>query len=164
MGYRQVPLGRRLGPAFDGGHARVRMDSAECFMYFVAGMQRLFASGDLLVVEGAGLDPEVESLYRSRPARPVPAALARVRPSGTRLCLELGPALTRPLNALAARKTYAQIGERMWVFDPGGKLLMDGSRLGERLVLFAAGLGEARVRRFAAGPLAGVVEWVPAPG
>jgi hypothetical protein len=132
------------------------MPDAECFMYFVAQMQRLFGAGHTLYVEGADLDPEVADLYR-RFARPEPLRLAPLDRVAPRMGFHvlLGGGLTRPLNALAARKTYAQIGERMLVYDDSPRVLMDGSRLGERLVLLSGTLREADVRRFAGGRLRG---------
>ena len=101
------------------------------------------------------------ALYLAQ-AAPVPQL---VRPldrhsAARRFHVALGGRLTRRLNELAARKTYLQIGESMLVIRPGGQVALDGSRLGERLVLLAGDLPEAAVRRFAGGPLRGQVEWV----
>lgn len=162
MGYRHVPLSRRLGLAFDEeAHWRLAMPQAECFMYFVAQMQRLFGPGHTLYVEGRGLDPEVAGLYAAleRSDPPAVAALSRGA-GGRRYHVSMGGRLTRALNELAARKTYAQVGERMLVYDDTPKVLMDASRLGERLVRLSGTLPEADVRRFAAGKLHGELEWV----
>lgn len=161
MGYRHRPLGLRSGLTFDAEapHWRVAMPEAECFMYFVAHLQRLFGRGHTLYVEGRELAPDVAALYRAH-AAPDPARVAPVlrNPAAARLHVALG-GLGKELNHLAARRTYAQMGEVMLVYKDG-EVLLDGSRLGERLIRLSGGLGEAAVRRFAGGPLRGEVQWV----
>jgi len=162
MGYRQVPLSRRHGLAFDEErYWRVSMPDAECFMYFIAQMQRLFGPGDTLYIEGRSIDDEVAALYLEN-AEPFPRPMATMdrHSQCRRFHAAMGSGLSRRLNALAARKTYAQIGERMQVYDGGPVVRMDGGRLGERIVRISGAVGEGAVRRFAAGPLRGRVEWV----
>jgi hypothetical protein len=162
MGYRQVPLSSRLGLSFAAErYWRVSMPDAECFMYFMAQMQRLFGQGHTLYVEGRAIDDEVAALYleESEPF-PRPIGMMDRHSHCRRFHVRMGSGLSRRLNALAARKTYAQIGERMLVYDAVPELRMDGSRLGERIVRISGAVGESSVRRFAAGPLRGHVEWV----
>lgn len=160
VGYRHVPLARRLGPSLGAnGHWRVDMPDAECFLYFIAGMQRLFGSGHVLVVEGPSLATEVRALYEAHSADGALSPEGR-RPGGGSYRVAMGGGLTRALNRLAARKTYAEIGERMLVYAPDGVLLLDGSRLGEHLVRLSDRLSQAKVHRFASGPLRGRVQWV----
>lgn len=134
------------------------MPDAECFMFLVAQLQRLFRDGGILVAEGGAIAPDVAALYLANPA---PAALSVPgRPRGTRYRVALGPRLTRPLNDLASRRTYAELGERLFVYSPEGALLFDGGRLDERVARVSAAVPEAEVRRFAGGRLRGLVEWV----
>jgi len=162
MGYRQRTLAQRLGLGFaDSSYWRVSMPDADCFMYFIARMQRLIGAGPILYVEGGAIDDEVAELY----ALHAQAHPRRVAPMDRHSKLRafhvgMGPAFSRPLNALAARKTYAQIGERMLVYAADGRVLLDGSRLGERVVRLSGSIQESAVRRFASGPLHGMVEWV----
>ncbi|HTB23054.1 MAG TPA: hypothetical protein VK914_10135 [bacterium] len=161
MGYRHVPLSRRLGPDFDGPHWRVSMPDAECFMYFIAQTQRLFGEGSTLYVEGRGVAEEVAALYLAcADPDPRPIAAMDLHSLCRRFHVRMGPRLSRRLNLLAARKTYAEVGERMLVYDAERGLLLDGSRLGERIVRISGSLGEGDLRRFASGPLRGLVEWV----
>lgn len=162
MGYRQVPWTRRAGLSFnEERYWRVSMPDAECFMYFVAQMQRLFGQGHTLHVEGRAIDDEVAALYLEE-AEPFPRPMPVMDRHShcRRFTVRMGSGLSRRLNALAARKTYAQIGERMLVYDAVPALRMDASRLGERVVRISGAVGEGAVRRFASGPLRGHVEWV----
>jgi hypothetical protein len=137
------------------------MPDAECFLYFIAQMQRLFGDGDVLYVEGRAIAAEVEALYLAHAAsQPIWVPALDRHSQCRRFHVALGGRLTRSLNALAARKTYQELGEAMLVYGPQGDLKMDGSRLGERILRLSGDLPEVKVRRFAAGPLRGEVEWV----
>lgn len=161
MGYRHVPLGQRLGLGFDASapHWRIEMPQAECFMYFVAHLHQLFGKGYTLYVEGRGLDAEVLALYR-RHAALAPAKVTPIlrNPATQRLHVSLG-GLGKAMNHLAARKTFAQMGEVMLVYKDA-EVWLDGSRLSERLVNLAENLSPAQVRRFAGGHLRGAVQRV----
>jgi hypothetical protein len=163
MGYRHTPLSQRLGLSFDSSapHWRIDMPHAECFMYFVAHLNRLFGKGYTLYVEGRDLAPDVLELYRSHPA-PAPAKVTPIlrNPATLRLHVALG-GLGKAMNHLAACRTYAQMGEVMLVYKEG-MVLLDGGRLSERVLHLSGELGEAEVRRFAGGPLRGAVQWVEA--
>lgn len=161
MGYRHTPLSQRLGLAFDADapHWRVDMPDAECFMYFVAHLNRLFGRGHTLYVEGRDLDPEVLDLYR-RHAEPSATKVAPIlrNPATLRLHVALG-GLGKAMNHLAACKTFGQMGEVMLVYKDGD-VWLDGSRLAERAIRLAGKLGEAQVRKFAGGYLRGRVQRV----
>jgi hypothetical protein len=162
VGYRQVPLSLRSGLAFgEGSHWRVDMRDGECFMYFIAQMQRLFGRGHVLYVEGRSIDSEVEALY-VREAEPEPRAMAPMDRHSRcrRFHVAMGAGLSRPLNLLAARRTYAQICDSLSVYDAHARVLLDGSRVGERIVRLSGAVNEAALRRFAGGYLRGRVEWV----
>lgn len=161
MGYRHVPLSRRLGLSFDAEapHWRVDMPEAECFMYFVSHLHQLFGKGHTLYVEGRDLAPEALELYRAHAElQPSPMAPVLRNPATLRLHVALG-GLGRAMNPLAACKTYAQMGEVMSVYKDG-TVWLDGSRLSERVIRLNGGLSEAQVRRFAGGPLRGAVQRV----
>jgi hypothetical protein len=138
------------------GGWQVDLPDAECFMYFVAHLHQLFGQGRTLYVEGR-LDDEVLALYQQHPA-PDPRAVSPVlrHPSTQRLHVAMGMGLSRPMNRLAARKTFAAMGEVMLVYSPE-RVWMDGRSLSERRVQFSGELGEAALRRFAGGLLRGVV-------
>lgn len=162
MGYRHLPLSRRQGLAFGASPAwLIRMPQAECFAFFVAHLQRLFGRGNVLYVEGRGLDEEVAELYRRQSAA-TPLAVRPLdrHPAVRRFHVAMGPGLTKPLNELATRKTFAQIGEALLVYDLQGTVWMDASRLAERRVLLSGEISEQAVRRFAGGRLHGELEWV----
>ena len=162
MGYRNTPLSQRLGLSFgESAYWQVSMPDAECFMYFVAQLQRLFGEGYTLYVESRKPDMEVQTLYQQQ-ANPQPQ---KVTPFGrntstARFHVRMGSSLSKRLNALAATKTYAAVGEAMLVYDDAGKVWMDGRRLGERIIKLSGDLPEAEVRRFASGPLRGEVSWM----
>ncbi len=159
--YRPVPLSQRLGLGFsEGAYWQVGMPNAECFMYFVANLNRLFGRGYTLYVEGRELDPEVCALYKALPS-PLPTKVTPLdrHPGTQRLHVAMGPDLGKAMNPLAACKTYAQMGEAMLVYKDS-RIWMDGSRLGERQVKLSGDLSVAQVQRFASGLLRGQVEWV----
>jgi len=145
-----------LGPVAPGGW-QVDLPEAECFMYFVAHLNQLFGRGKTLYVEGQGLDEEVLELYRAHPAA-APRTVAPVlrSPSTQRVHAALGGNLARPMNRLAARKTFAQMGEVMLVYD-ADQVWLDGRALGERRVRLSGDVSEAQLRRFAGGLLRGIV-------
>ncbi|HXB97841.1 MAG TPA: hypothetical protein VNZ54_07280 [bacterium] len=158
LGYRHKPLSQRLGlgPVAPGGW-RVDLPEAECFMYFVAHLNRLFGRGRTLYVEGLHLDPEVLELYLSHPAEdPRPVAPVLRHPGASRLHVALGGGLAKPMNRLAARKTFAQMGEVMLVYGPD-QVWLDGRALGERRVDLSGEVGEPELRRFAGGLMRGIV-------
>jgi hypothetical protein len=155
-------LSRRLGLAFnEQRYWRVSMPEAECFMYFIAGMQRLFGPGHTLYAEGRDIDDEVAALYLDQ-AEPIPRPVTTMDRHSRcrRFHVRMGSGLSRRLNLLAARKTYAQIGERLQVYDATPAVRLDGCRLDERIVRISGSMPEPAVRRFAGGPLRGLVEWV----
>ena len=159
--YRHVPLSQRLGLGFgESSYWQVEMPEAECFMYFIANLNRLFGKGYTLYVEGRGLDAEVAALY-TECAAPEPEKVTPLdrNPATQRLHVAMGPALSKRMNHLAACKTYAQMGEALLVYK-NGKVWMDGRRLGERVVKLSGDLAETPVRRFASGLLRGLVERV----
>lgn len=162
MGYRQVPLSQRLGLSFgEDAYWQVFMPDAECFMYFIAQLQRLFGPGHTLYVESRQPDPEVQALYQQQ-AQPKPQKVTPFsrNTSTARFHVQMGPALSKRLNALAACKTYAQVGEAMLVYDDAGKVWMDGRRLGERVIKLSGDIPEAQIRQFASGPLRGELSWM----
>lgn len=154
MGYRHRSSIHRAGLAgVEGPSWELRMPQAECFMYFVAHLHGLFSTGFSLYVEGRGLADDVLELYRSHPApRPQMVAPCSRHSATQRLHVALGPALRSAMNRLAARRTYAQMGESMLVYR-GPEVWLDGRALGERLVYLHGSLPERDVRRFAGGPL-----------
>lgn len=164
MGYRQRPLSARLGLSFDAQapHWRLSMPEAECYMYLVAHLHQCFGSGYQCYIEGPGLDPEVLALYQSH-ASQSPGLLQPVlkEKSVQRLHVDLGPALARSMNRLAACKTFVQMGEVLMVYQDQ-TVWMDGSRLDERLVRLHGSLKESQIKRFASGPLRGRWERWPA--
>ena len=159
--YRHLPLSQRLGLSFDASaHWQVAMPGAECFMYFVANLHRLFGKGYVLYVEGRQLDADVLALYQEQAARSIEkVAVFDRKPATQRLHVAMGPALQKRMNSLAASKTYAEMGEAMLVYKEG-QVWMDGSRLGERLIRLSPDLRETQVRTFASGLLRGQVDWV----
>jgi hypothetical protein len=139
------------------GGWQLDLPQAECFMYFVAHLHQCFGRGKTLYVEGVGLDEEVRSLYLGHAAPdPRPAAPVLRNPAAQRLHVALGGGLAKAMNHLAARKTFAQMGEVMLVYD-AARVWLDGRALGERRVVLSGELTEAQVRRFAGGLLRGVV-------
>lgn len=159
--YRHIPLSQRLGLTFgDLSYWQLDMPNAECFMYFIANLNRLFGKGFTLYVEGRDLDVEVLSLY-DECAAPAPEKMTPLdrNPATLRRHVAMGPSLSKRLNALAACKTYAQVGEAMMVYKDG-KVWMDGKRLGERVVKLSGDLGEAEIRKFGGGLLRADVKWV----
>jgi hypothetical protein len=159
--YRHTPLSQRLGLGVMGGpHWLVSMPDAECFMYFIAHLQKLFGQGYTLYVEGRALDPDVCALYKSNPAAaPEKVTPLDRHPATQRLHMAMGPGLSKALNHLAACKTYAQVGEAMLVYKDG-TVWMDGRRLGERVIKLSGELSESKVRDFAGGLLRGHVQWL----
>jgi hypothetical protein len=161
MGYRHVPLSQRTGLSFDAEspHWRMEMPNAECFMYFVAHLNRLFGTGHTLYIEGRELDEEVLALYREHAAlTPVKMTPVLRNPATARLHVALG-GLGKAMNHLAACKTFAQMGEVMSVYGDG-IVWLDGSRLSERIIRLSGELREAKVRAFAGGYLRGDVQRV----
>ena len=159
MGYRHTPLSARIGLAFDSSaaHWQVSMPDAECFMYLVAHMNRLFGKGYTLYVEGLELDAEAMALYQAHSADEALKITPVLRnPAAQRLHIALGSGLAKTMNRLASCKTYAQMGEVMLVYK-GPQVWMDGSRLGERVVRLHGDLSEPQVRRFAGSFLRGTV-------
>jgi hypothetical protein len=158
MGYRHTPQSQRHGLGSVGpGAWLVDLPQAECFMYFVAHLHQLFGRGHTLYVEGLELADDVLSLYQAHPSGAREAVLPILRnPAAVRLHVSLGPGLSRPMNRLAACRTFAQMGEAMLVYQ-GGKVWLDGRSLGERRVLLDGALTEAQVRRFAGGLLRGQI-------
>jgi hypothetical protein len=145
-----------LGPVAPGGW-QVDLPEAECFMYFVAHLHQLFGRGKSLYVEGLGLDEDVLALYQAHPFdQPRTVAPVLRGPGVLRLHAALGGGLARPMNRLAARKTFAQMGEVMLVYD-SDQVWLDGRALGERRVCLSGDLSAAQVARFAGGPLRGNV-------
>jgi hypothetical protein len=160
MGYRHVPLSQRLGLSFgDDAYWQLSMPDAECFMYFVANLNRLFGKGYTLYVEGRQLDPEVVALYQSQ-AAPNPEKVTPMdrNPATQRLHVAMGSGLSKKMNHLAACKTYAEMGEAMLVYKDG-KVWMDGRRLGERVIKMSGELSEADVRKFGSGLLRSEIQW-----
>ena len=152
--YRHVPLSQRLGLTFgDASYWQLDMPNAECFMYFIANLNRLFGKGFTLYVEGRALDAEVVALYREC-AAPAPEKVTPLdrNPATQRLHVAMGPGLSKRLNHLAACKTYAEVGEALLVYQDG-KVWMDGRRLGERVIKLSGDLSEADVKKFGSGLL-----------
>jgi hypothetical protein len=159
--YRHVPLSQRLGLSFgETSYWQLSMPNAECFMYFVAHLNRLFGKGYTLYVEGRGLDTEVAALYRDQ-AAPAPEKVSPLdrNPATQRLHVAMGPGLGKRMNHLAACKTYAEMGEAMLVYKDS-RVWMDGRRLGERMIKLSGELPEAEIRQFASGYLRASIEWV----
>ena len=152
--YRHAPLSQRLGLTFtDSAYWLLEMPNAECFMYFVAHLNRLFGKGYNLYVEGRTLDPDVLALYQEQGARSVEkVSVVDRNPATQRLHVAMGPALQKRMNSLAASKTYAQMGEAMLVYKEG-LVWMDGRRLGERVIKLSGQVKERDVKEFAGGYL-----------
>ena len=160
MGYRQIPLSQRLGLSFqETAYWRVDMAQAECFMYFIAGLRQVFGDGNILYIEGTELDPEIEEFYQAHAAAH-PASIQRLlRRSKAHHVLLNGPA-HKVLARFATCKTYPQICDAMLIYRDGA-VLMDGSRIGERVALFSGEIPESKIKKFcAARPLGAVYEWI----
>jgi len=159
--YRHVPLSQRLGLSFqDSDYWKVDMQDAECFMYFVAGLRQVFGDGDTLYIEGTQLDPEVAAFYDSLPRLQTPQIMQLLRrPSAKRVHIPLSRENHKRLSTLATCKTFAGICDAVLVYG-GGKVLMDGSRLGDRRVLFSGDIPEPKIRKFCATKVHGSYEWV----
>ncbi|MES2202503.1 MAG: hypothetical protein V4498_09645 [candidate division FCPU426 bacterium] len=136
------------------------MKDADCFMYFVAALRQVFGDGAVLYIEGSAIDAEVEALYLSH-AYTVAPAVMRIdpRPRTKVFHVLMDAPFHRRLSAMAASKTYAQICDSMLVYR-GQDVLMDGSRLGERIVLFSGALPESKIKRFSNTRVHGNYEWV----
>jgi hypothetical protein len=160
-GYRHTPLSQRLGISFsEEAYWRVDMAEADCFMYFIAGLRQLFGDGDTLYIEGSALDPEVEAFYRSLPAPTSPAVQRLLRhPRARAYRMPLSKDFHKALSQFATSKTFAGICDALLVYRDN-QVLMDGSRLGERIVLFSGSLPESKVKKFAGLRVNGVYEWV----
>ena len=158
MGYRHSPLSSRLGISFnEESYWRVDMAEAECFMYFVAGLRQLFGDGHILYVEGTEMDPELEAFYREH-AAPQPSAVQRLlrHPKAKAFHMLLDSQSHKGLARFATCKTFAQICDAMLVYKDG-KVLMDGSRIGERVALFSGELPESKLKKFTAARALGAI-------
>ena len=160
-GYRHRPLSQRLGISFhEGAYWRVDMAEADCFMYFIAGLRQVFGDADTLYIEGSALDPEVEAFYKAIPAQNSPAIQRLLRhPRARAYRVPLTKAFHKALSQFATSKTFAGLCDAMLVYRDN-QVLMDGSRLGERIVLFSGAIPESKVKKFAALRVNGNYEWV----
>jgi hypothetical protein len=135
------------------------MPEAECFMYFIAGLRQLFGDSESLYIEGTGFDPEVEAWLKEQSiAGPKVTPLLR-HPKSRHYLIPLSSAQHRELSRFAACKTYAETAEALLVLS-GEKVLMDGRRLGERIVLVSGGVSEAKLKKFCMGKLHASYLWV----
>jgi hypothetical protein len=161
MGYRHKPLSQRLGLSFnESSYWKVSMAEAECFMYFVAALRQVFSDSDVLYLEGTELDPEMESFYLAHEAlsqSPVQRLLRH--PKAKLFHVSLAKEAHKALSQFATCKTFAQICDAMMVYG-GGKILMDGSRIGERIALFSGEIPEPKIKKFCATKVHGDYEWV----
>jgi hypothetical protein len=160
-GYRHIPLSQRLGISFsESSYWRVDMAEAECFMFFIAGLRQVFEKGDTLYIEGMSFDPEVEAFYRGFPAPGSPKIQRLLRhPKARAYHVPLDKEPHKILSRFATCKTFGEISEALLVYR-AGKVLMDGSRIGERIALFSGDIPEPKIKKFTATRVNGSYEWV----
>jgi hypothetical protein len=159
--YRHVPLSQRLGISFQESHYwLVNMDHAECFMFFVAGLRQVFGDADTLYVEGLDLDQEVEAVYKRFQLPSSTPVMRHLRHPKARVYhVPLSRQAHAELSRLATCKTFAEICDVLMVHRDG-RILMDGSRIGDRVVRFSPEIPEAKIKKFASTRLRGSYEWV----
>lgn len=160
-GYRHIPLSQRLGLSFsESSYWRVDMADAECFMYFIAGLRQVFGEGDTLYIEGTDLDPEVEAFYQGSAASS-PAKMMRLsrHPKARAYHIPISKAPHKTLSQFATCKTFGQICDALMVYR-GDQVLMDGSRIGERVALFSGEIPESKIKKIASTRVKGAYEWV----
>jgi hypothetical protein len=160
-GYRHIPLSQRLGISFnDSGYWRVDMAEAECFMFFIAGLRQVFGDADTLYVEGTRFDPEVEAFYRGLKLPQTPPLMRLLRHPRIRAYrIPLNRACHKTLSQFAAQKTFAELCEALAVYREN-KVLLDGSRIGERIALFSGEIAESKIKKFASTRVRGTYEWL----
>lgn len=160
MGYRHKPLSQRLGISFqETAYWQVDMAQAECFMYFIAGLRQVFGDGNILYIEGTELDPEIEDFYRKH-AAPEPATVQRLLRQSKVYHVLLNSQSHKVLAQFATCKTYAQICDALLIYK-NGKVLMDGSRIGERVALFSGEISESKIKKITAvRALGAVYNWI----
>lgn len=154
MGYRHTPLSRRLGISFHvESYWRLDMAEAECFMHFIGGLRQLFGDADTLYMEGVNLDPEVEAFYRDLDQAGFPAVQRLIRHPRARFYqVQLTRQNHKILANFAATKTFAGLCDALLIHRDG-KVLLDGTRIGERIALLSRELPESSIRKFAATKL-----------
>jgi hypothetical protein len=160
MGYRHRPLSQRLGISFqEASYWKVDMAQAECFMFFIAGLRQVFGDGNILYIEGTELDMELEAFYKAN-AAPEPAHVQRLLRRSTAFHVLLNKESHKKLANFATCKTYPEICDALLVYH-AGKILMDGSRIGDRVALFSGEIPEAKIKKFTASRALGAVyEWI----
>ena len=160
-GYRHTPLSSRLGLSFnESAYWRVDMAEAECFMFFIAGLRQVFGDADTLYIEASKLDPEVAAFYEGfpKPLKPHIMRLSR-RPQAKSFHIPLSKAAHKTLSQFSTCKTFAEICDALLVYR-GEKIMLDGSRIGERVALFSGELPESRIKKFTQTRVNGSYEWV----
>lgn len=159
-GYRHIPLSQRLGISFnENGYWRVDMADAECFMYFIAGLRQVFKDEDVLYIEGTQLDPEVEEFYKGLVSAKSPQIMRLLRhPRARAYHIPLKKEYHKTLSRFATSKTFSGICDALLVYR-GDTVIMDGSRIGERVVLISSIIPESSIKKFSATRLHGSYEW-----
>lgn len=160
-GYRHTPLSQRLGMSFnDAEYWQVDMDNAECFMYFIAGLRQVFQKGEVLYIEGTKIDKELEELYkRFQPEQPQAIMRLMRHPKAKAWHLPLEKEAHKELSQFATCRTFEDICDALLVYN-SEKVLMDGSRIGERVALFSGDIPEPLIKKFCATRVNGSYEWV----
>jgi hypothetical protein len=160
-GYRHIPLSQRLGISFnENGYWRVDMAEAECFMYFIAGLRQIFGDSNVLYVEGTDFDQEVEAFYKGF-AKPKSTQIMRLlrHPRARAYHMPLSKEAHKTLSRLATTKTFSGICDALLVYE-NDRVVMDGSRIAERMVLFSGELPESKIKKFCATRVHGTYEWI----